>query len=104
MARPHIEPVTDASLDEFAQFLHENLSRDQSPAEWSQRFRTSWIDPQPNYGFVLRDEGRIVGGIGCCGCYLCSGYCRGCKHTDRYLYHLFFLANRLNSRKGIYIF
>lgn len=64
MARPHIEPVTDASLDEFAQFLHENLSRDQSPAQWSQRFRTSWIDPQPNYGFVLRDEGRIVGGIG----------------------------------------
>ncbi len=64
MSRPVIEPVTTASLGEFAQFLHENLSREQSPAEWARRLATPWLADQPNHGFVLRDEGRIVGGIG----------------------------------------
>lgn len=64
MARPTIEPVTEQLLPEFAEFLYENLSRDRDPQGWQKALRTHWGEPQPNFGFVLRDEGRIVGGIG----------------------------------------
>lgn len=64
MARPTIEPVTEANLAEFARFLHENLMRSRSPAEWEAGLRTQWLPDLPNHGFVVRDEGQIVGGIG----------------------------------------
>lgn len=64
MAKPIIEAVTDATLDEFAEFLHQHLSHEQSAAQWADRFRAAWTDSRPNYGFVLRDAGNIVGGIG----------------------------------------
>lgn len=64
MARPTIEPVTDANLAEFARFLHENLMRSRSPAEWEAGLRTQWLPDLPNHGFVVRDGGAIVGGIG----------------------------------------
>lgn len=64
MARPIIEPVTEQTLPEFAEFLYANLSKDRSPAEWQQALRVCWAPERPNFGFVMRDEGRIVGGIG----------------------------------------
>lgn len=64
MARPLIEPVTDATLPEFAQFLHQHLQSSRSAEEWAQGLRTNWSAEQPNYGFVVRNEGQIVGGIG----------------------------------------
>jgi len=64
MAKPIIEAVTDATLDEFAEFLHQHLSQEQSAAQWADRFRAAWPGNRPNYGFVLRDAGNIVGGIG----------------------------------------
>jgi len=64
MARPIIEPVTDATLAEFAHFLHTHLEAGRSPQEWANGLRTNWAAAQPNYGFVVRDAGQIVGGIG----------------------------------------
>jgi hypothetical protein len=64
MARPVIEPVTDLTLPEFARFLHENLQSGRSPAEWLHGLQNQWVSQQPNYGFVVRDAGVIVGGIG----------------------------------------
>jgi len=64
MARPLIEPVTEATLPEFAQFLHENLQSSRSAQEWVDGLRVTWTHDQPNYGFVVRNDGRIVGGIG----------------------------------------
>ena len=64
MARPSIEPVTDASLDEIAAFLHEHLNADRSPQVWARDFRRGRRPESPNYGFCLRDEGRLVGVIG----------------------------------------
>lgn len=64
MARPIIEPVTEQLLPDFAEFLYENLSRDRDAQGWQKALRTHWGDEQPNFGFVLRDEGKIVGGIG----------------------------------------
>lgn len=64
MARPIIEPVTEHTLPEFADFLYANLSKERSPAEWQHALRVNWIPERPNFGFIMRDEGRIVGGIG----------------------------------------
>lgn len=64
MKRPAIEPVTDASLPEFAAFLHAHLNSAFSPETWEAAFRKQWMADPPNYGFLLRDQGQIVGGIG----------------------------------------
>lgn len=63
MARPTIEPVDETGLPDFAAFLHENLNPAFSPEQWQTNLGASWGD-RPNYGFVMRDQGRIVGGIG----------------------------------------
>lgn len=65
MARPQLEHVTADTLPEFAQFLHDHLDSSRSPAEWVQAFAgNGWPGEVPNHGFVVRDQGRIVGGIG----------------------------------------
>jgi len=64
MSRPTIEPVSDLTLPEFAGFLHVNLQDDRSPEEWVNGLRNQWAVECPNYGFVVRDAGQIVGGIG----------------------------------------
>ena len=62
--RPSIEPIDDATLDEFAAFLHQHLNAELSPAQWAANFRRSRRPESPNYGFALRDQGLLVGGIG----------------------------------------
>lgn len=64
MAQPTIEAVTAETLPAFAAFLHANLSNARSPAAWAEGLSKSWGMRAPNHGFVLMDEGRIVGGIG----------------------------------------
>jgi hypothetical protein len=64
MARPTIEPVTDANLAEFARFLHVNLLDSRSAAEWECGLRTQWLPSAGNFGFLLRDNSAVVGGIG----------------------------------------
>lgn len=79
MARPQIEPVTEANLAEFANFLHLNLMQSRSPADWESGLRTQWLPGLANHGFVVRDEGRIVGGI---GAYYAERQIRG--QTERF--------------------
>jgi hypothetical protein len=62
--RPIVEAVTDATVGEFAAFLHEHLDSSRSTADWIDGLRTHWGATRPNYGYILRDKGRIVGGIG----------------------------------------
>lgn len=64
MSRPTIEAVTSSTLLEFARFLSANLQFTRSPEDWVKAFQVQWAAEQPNHGFVLRDEGQIVGGIG----------------------------------------
>ena len=64
MAQPAIEPVSAETLPEFAQFLHANLTQTRSPVAWVEGLSKSWGMTPPNHGFILRDEGKIVGGIG----------------------------------------
>jgi hypothetical protein len=64
MARPQIEPVTAENLAEFAEFLHRQLNADISPEQWQAGLQPGWAQQQPNHGFMLRDNGAVVGGIG----------------------------------------
>jgi len=64
MNLPTLEPIRDEDLPEFGGFLTENLSRDRSAAAWAEAFRQNWCSSKPNNGFVIRHEGRVVGGIG----------------------------------------
>ena len=64
MALPTIEPIRDEDLLDFCRFLTQHLSAERSPEDWAQAFRQDWGVAKPNNGFMLRAEGRIVGGIG----------------------------------------
>jgi hypothetical protein len=64
MSLPIIEPIRDEDLPEFCQFLCEHLSRQRSPEAWTEAFRQRWCPAKPNNGFLIRHDGRIVGGIG----------------------------------------
>lgn len=64
MARPEIEPVTRANLAEFAAFLHEHLDSARSVDDWIRGLVPAWSADAPNHGFLMRDGGAIVGGIG----------------------------------------
>jgi hypothetical protein len=64
MSRPTIEPVTEALLPEFAAFLNQHLRGSRSVADWEAGLKQQWSPGVGNHGFVLRDKGQIVGGIG----------------------------------------
>lgn len=64
MALPTLEPITDDDLPAFCQFLTDHLDARRSADQWAQAFRQDWGVSKPNNGFVIRDQGRIVGGIG----------------------------------------
>jgi hypothetical protein len=64
MALPSLHPIRDEDLSEFCRFLTEHLSTERTPEAWAQAFRQNWCPDKPNNGFLLRHEGRIVGGIG----------------------------------------
>lgn len=64
MAKPIIEPITDATLPEFAAFLEANMPASRTATAWISGLSTSWGGKRPNYGFLMRDQGIVVGGIG----------------------------------------
>jgi hypothetical protein len=64
MNQPTLEPIRDPDLTGFCQFLVENLSQQRTAEEWARAFLHDWGVEKPNNGFLLRDDGQIVGGIG----------------------------------------
>ena len=64
MSLPVVEPIRDEDLSAFCRFLTENLSRERSAEAWADAFKHDWCSTKPNNGYLLRHEGRIVGGIG----------------------------------------
>ena len=64
MAQPLIEPITTEALPEFAEFLNANLQGSRSKEAWIAGLKRVWGMEAPNHGFMLKDEGKIVGGIG----------------------------------------
>ncbi len=64
MSLATVEPIRDEDLPAFCRFLTENLSRERSAEAWADAFKHDWCSTKPNNGYLLRHEGRIVGGIG----------------------------------------
>lgn len=60
MAGIEIAPITAAEAASAAQFLHDELNDGVSAAAWLALLQPPW-GGAPNHGFLLRDEGRIVG-------------------------------------------
>jgi hypothetical protein len=61
MARVAVTPIGVADLDRVGVFLHANLNERISAREWERFARVPWNVEAPNNGFMLVDEGVIVG-------------------------------------------
>ena len=109
MPRPRVQPVLDEDLDEFTAFIFEHMGGD-SPAMWRTVFSRDWCAARPNYGFMLKDEERIVGAIG--GIYA-TRTIRGKEETfcniscwfvlPEYRKHSLRLATALVAQKGYHL-
>lgn len=64
MPRPELAPIADSDLGEFCAFLTHHLNPNISAEQFQSAFRQRWGMDKPNHGFVVRDQGAIVGGIG----------------------------------------
>lgn len=64
MAKPTIEAISKENLQEFADFLVQHMSYKRSSQAWVDGLSANWAAERPNYGYMLRDEGCVVGGIG----------------------------------------
>lgn len=64
LPKPVVEPVTSEVLPDFARFLEQHMGHPRTAQGWMEGLSANWTENRPNYGFVLRAEGRIVGGIG----------------------------------------
>jgi hypothetical protein len=56
-----VDPITEADVAPVAAFLHEHLNGRLSADEWARSIAPSWPIDAPNHGFLLRDDGRVVG-------------------------------------------
>jgi hypothetical protein len=56
-----VKPITDADIPAVAEFLHLGMSSGRSAAEWRRVMTAPWDGEQPNHGYLLRDDGRLVG-------------------------------------------
>jgi hypothetical protein len=56
-----VEPITDADIRTVAEFLHLQMSAALSVADWHRAMNPLWNFEQPNNGYLLRENGRVVG-------------------------------------------
>jgi len=56
-----IAPISEADLDRVGDFLHKNLNNSISPRDWAQAIKPPWSVESPNHGFMLLDDGQVVG-------------------------------------------
>lgn len=59
-----VAPISDADLPDATQFMRENLNPRIPHEVWLAAFRRNWLTGKPNNGFMLCDQGRIVGTLG----------------------------------------
>jgi hypothetical protein len=59
-----IAPIADSDLEAVGNFLHRYHDATRSAASWAASFHYPWAANKPNNGFMLLDEGAIVGVIG----------------------------------------
>lgn len=57
----NIEPITDDDTWAVAEFMHLGMSSGASAAKWHRVMTAPWDVEQPNHGYLLRENGRVVG-------------------------------------------
>lgn len=59
--RVRLAPIHGPDLDEVGEFLHLHLNARLSASAWAASIVPTWPVRSPNHGYVLRDDGRVVG-------------------------------------------
>jgi hypothetical protein len=56
-----VRPITDADIQAVAEFLRHDMGSGVSAADWQRAMTPPWDVEQPNHGYLLRENGRVVG-------------------------------------------
>jgi hypothetical protein len=56
-----VKPITETDVPSVAEFLHRGFSDGPSAADWHRAITPPWDGEQPNHGYLLRENGRVVG-------------------------------------------
>jgi hypothetical protein len=56
-----VKPITDADIQAVGEFLHRDMGSGVSAADWHRAMTPPWDVEQPNHGYLLRENGRVVG-------------------------------------------
>ncbi len=56
-----VAPITDEGVRPAAEFLHQQLNERISAEDWAQAVDVPWAVEKPNAGFMLLDDGVVVG-------------------------------------------
>ena len=56
-----VKPITDADIPAVAEFMSLGMSSGRSAAEWHLAMTPPWDVEQANHGYLIREEGRVVG-------------------------------------------
>jgi len=59
--RVTVEPITETDIPAVAEFMHVGMSSNRPAAEWQRVMTPPWDVGQPNHGFLLRANGKVVG-------------------------------------------
>ncbi len=102
-------PVTETDLPEVCRFLARGFQAAAATDAWMAAFRQPWATQQPNHGYMLQDNGRIVGAIG--AIYsdqtIRGRHERFCNINNWYVdpayrQHSILLLSRLLAQKGVH--
>lgn len=61
MARAEVRPIKASDLVPVGEFLHQHLNHRLDGSDWAQSISVPWRSGSPNHGFMLIDDGAIVG-------------------------------------------
>lgn len=102
-------PVTEKDLPEACRFLARGFQAAAAYEAWMTAFSQPWAAQQPNHGYMLQDNGRIVGVIGAIySDQTIRGRCeRFCNINNWYVdpayrQHSILLLSRLLAEKGVH--
>lgn len=56
-----LSPIGDGQVDEVAKFLHRELNPQVTVDTWAEGIGVRWVSDAPNHGFMLTEDGAIVG-------------------------------------------
>jgi hypothetical protein len=56
-----VKPITDADIQAVAEFLRNDMGSGVSAADWQRAMTPPWDVEQPNHGYLMRENGRVVG-------------------------------------------